>query len=206
MAGLFESEALLFTIPAMLGSMLFLLKLGLLMLGGDADTDVDVDIDLDVDLDPDALDAGTDAAHALGDGDSTSAFTFISIQGIITFIMGFGWGGLIGQITFEWPLAASFGAGLVFGSALMWLLTILLRAVYSLQSSGNIRLRDTVGTGGRIYLTVPANGKGVGRVRLVIQGRARMYYAVTEGDELTTGVRIKVTKANEDNSVTVIPV
>jgi hypothetical protein len=34
--------------------------------------------------------------------------------------------------------------------------------------------------------------------------RARLYNAVTEGEALPTTTRIRVTKANQDNSVTIV--
>jgi membrane protein implicated in regulation of membrane protease activity len=210
---LFTPEALLFTIPALLGTMVFLLKLGLLALGAGADSDVDVphdvdiphDVDMPHDVDaPHDIGVQADAHDALHHGDSTAAFTYLSIQGIAAFVMGFGWGGLIGLRTLDWGMLRSIGLGVIFGAFLMWLLGILLRAVYSLQESGNIRIADTVGCEGVVYTNIPGAGEGRGSVRVIIGDRARLYNAVTEGEGLATKTRIRVTRANRDNSVTVV--
>ncbi len=198
--GLLSSNALLFTVPALIGTLVFVLKLGLMLIGGDGgDGDVDIDVDVDADLD-----IGADASEALESGDSTAAFTYISIQGVAALIMGFGWGGLIGMFTLEWSVLPSVAAGLGFGFFLMWLLSMLFRAIFSLQGSGNIHIRDTLGCEGSVYVNVPGAGQGMGRVRLIISERARIYRASTEGETLPTNTRVKVAKANRDNTVTVV--
>ena len=195
----FTGDSLLFTIPALAGTGAFLLKLGLLVLGGlDADVDADVDIDVDAGLDLDA-----DHTDALGDGDSTSAFTYFSLQGIAALVMGFGWGGLVGLLTFEWSVLGSVGAGVAFGAALMWLATWLMCAAMKLQSSGNVRIRDALGSEGVVYAKVPTAGDGRGKVRVINGDRARVYNAVTEGDAIPTKSRVKVMKVNRDRSLTV---
>ena len=52
LGGLFQQEALFFTIPAVLGTMVFLIRLGLMAIGGFGDgvDGMDVDVDADVDL------------------------------------------------------------------------------------------------------------------------------------------------------------
>jgi hypothetical protein len=197
----FTGESLLFTIPALVGTGAFLIKLGLLAIGGlDADVDVDADVDLDIDAD---LDLDADHTDALGHGDSTSAFTYFSLQGIAALVMGFGWGGLVGLLTFEWSLATSAIAGIVFGGVLMWLATWLMSAAMKLQSSGNVHLRDALGVEGVVYANIPAAGDGRGQVRVVIGDRARICNAVTEGEALASQTRVSVTKVNRDRSLTV---
>ena len=66
---LFSQETMLFTIPALLGTGVFLLKMALMALGGfGADIDADADVDVDVDADG---------------SDSTDAFTLLSIQSMM---------------------------------------------------------------------------------------------------------------------------
>jgi len=197
---LFDTDALLFTVPALLGTALFLMKLGLMALGGFGDADVDADVDVDVDVD---LDVDADVADAADAADSTSSFTFFSFQSIAAFLMGFGWGGLIGFVTLDWGVGRSIVAGVVFGAALMWLLGIVLKAVYDLQSSGHVRIGDAIGCDGTVYASIPAREEGAGQVRVVIGDRARFYNAVSDGDPLPTSTRVRVRGVNRDNTVTV---
>lgn len=186
LSSFFAQDVLLFTIPALLGTLVFLIKIGIMSIGiGDIDADVDIDVDID-------------------GGDSTAAFSFISIQSIAAFIMGFGWGGLIGFKTFGWDVPMSVLSGLAFGMLLMWLLGLMLKAIYNLQSSGTVNPKDAIGMEAMVYANVPANGDGRGKVRVVIRDRARIYNAITEGDSLNSNSRVRVTRVDSDNTLTVI--
>ena len=192
LSSLFAQDVLLFTIPALLGTLVFLIKIGIMSIGiGDIDADVDIDVDMDVDADVDG-------------GDSTAAFSFISIQSIAAFIMGFGWGGLVGLKTFGWGLPMSVLSGLAFGTSLMWVLGLMLKAIYNLQNSGTVNPKDAIGMEAMVYANVPANGDGRGKVRVVIRDRARIYNAITEGEILPSNSRVRVTRVDSDNTLTVI--
>jgi hypothetical protein len=199
-----DGYALLFTVPAVIGSFVLLLKLGLLTFGGDsgdADVDVDVDVDLDVDMDVDFDADVNDAAHAHGGDD---LFVWLSVQGIAALLAGFGWGGLVGTLTFHWELPASLALGIGAGGFLMWLAGMLFRFVMSLQESGTVSITRAMGCVGDVYAGIPATGSGRGQVRVIIDNRARFYNADTEGEALATGTRIKVVRINNDRSVTVM--
>ncbi len=188
---LFSQETMLFTIPALLGTGVFLLKMGMMALGGfGADVDADADLDVDVDADSDG-------------SDSTDAFKLLSIQSIAAFLMGFGWGGVSGIIGLDWGLGLSLLLGVGFGVALMWMLGLLMKAVYALQSSGNIRIDNAIGLQGTVYAQIPAKGQGKGQVRLVIENRARMYNAASAGEPISTNTAVRVTHVNDDNTLTV---
>jgi membrane protein implicated in regulation of membrane protease activity len=194
---LFANDVLLFTIPALLGTLVFLLRLGLMAIGG-VDHDVDVPTDIDVDVSGD-VDLGDDVEA----GDSTEAFKLLSIQSIAAFLMGFGWGGIGAIYGFDWPIPVALIVGAAFGLALVWLLGLLMKAMYDLQSSGNVRMADAVGAEGQVYANIPAGDGGRGQVRVVIDDRARIYNAVSSGDAIKTGARVRVVRVNQDRTLTV---
>ncbi len=195
LGGLFQQEALFFTIPAVLGTTVFLIRLGLMAIGGFADGVDGVDVDADVDL----------GAEVEG-GDSTDAFELLSVQSIAAFLMGFGWGGVGGLVGFDWSFPMSMLTGVAFGAGLVWLLGLLMKAMYDLQSSGNIRIQDAVGAQGRVYTNVPAKGDGRGQVRVVVNQRARIYNAVSDGDAIVTSSNVRIVRVNEDHTLTVTSV
>ena len=189
---LFTDAALFFSVPAMLGTGVFLLKLGLMAFAGiGADMDAG-DVDVDADL-------GGDVEH----GDSTAAFKLLSIQSIAAFCMGFGWGGLSALIGFDWSVPVSLAVGAGIGAGFVWLEIMLMKLVYDLQSSGNVNIDDAIDTEGSVYVSVPQQGTGRGQVRVIIGDRARIYNAVTEGDTIATGSRVRVVRINDDRTLTV---
>ena len=100
-------------------------------------------------------------------------------------------------------MGISLVCGLGGGVFMVWLLAILLRAVYALESSGNIAIVSALGAEGEVFAQVPSQGGGFGQVRLVVENRQRIVRAVTDGPELTRSQRVKVVKVNSDNTVTV---
>ena len=167
---------------AILGGILFLLRLVLMIVG--ADSDADVDLDADADIDADAGDGG------LG---------LFSLHGITSFFLVFGLAGLacIRDSNLSPGLSAliAFGAG----TLMMFVVAFLLAQLYKLKSSGNINLENAIGEEGTIYLRIPENGTG--KVQVVVQERMRIYDArCSSGGEIPTGDRVRVDKVL-DNSI-----
>ncbi len=192
---LFGHGAAWFGIPAVVGTFFFLLRLALMLAGGDSDVDADVDVDVDVDIDADV-----DAHDAI---DGAGDFEVLSFQTIATFLMGFGWSGLGGLRGAGWSAGFSVLFGIAAGSGMVWLLAKLLKLVYGFQSSGTVSIRDSLGQEGQVYLQIPGQREGRGQVRIVIGDRQRYFNAVTDDAGIATKSRIRVTAVNDDNTITV---
>ena len=90
------------------------------------------------------------------------------------------------------------------GIALVALVMWLFKWLSSMQQSGNINVyRAAVGCQGKVYLTIPAERAGEGKVQITIQGAVREYNAVTDGDAIKTGTPIKVTEVIDTNTLLV---
>lgn len=183
---LFDGSMLFFSIPAIAGSAFFVFRMVMMLTGGLADADT-----------TDLGDAGTDGHH------STEAFNLLSVQSVTAFLMGFGWVGLGARLSLGWEFGASALLGAAGGVAMVWLLAWMFRTMYALQSSGNVNIADAVGREGSVYVSIPAHGQGRGQVRVVIGDRARTYNAVSLGDSIPSQARVRVTRVNEDRSLTV---
>lgn len=191
---LFQSPALWFTVPALLGTGIFLLKLTMILAGFDHGSDA----------------GHGDIGHGHGDGhgheDGGGAFKLVSVQAAFGFIMGFGWSGLICLKSFEWSATTSVLGGFIGGLAFGFLVSLLLHGAKKLESSGNITMAKAVGAEGDVYANVPAKGQGRGQVRIVLGTRERIVQATSQGPALNTGSRVRVVHANADNSIIVEPV
>ncbi len=199
MGDFFTGQAIWFTVPAIFGTLAFVVRLFLLGAGGD-DGHGGGGHGADVGTHGDVMGA-TDAMHDSADNLSG----FFSVQSFLSFFMGFGWGGLGALKGLGWPWWSAVLLGLVAGLAMVLLLAAVMRNVRRLEASGNIHVRTTLGATGDVYVAVPEKGKGVGEVRLVIGDRQRMVNAVSEGGALPSKTRVKVSAVNPDNTVTVTP-
>lgn len=199
-----DTTASVFSAAAIFGTLFFLLRLILMFMGvGDHGGDAGGgggEMSLgDLDLDP-----TIDAHHT----DSTHVFKALSIQSIVTFVMGFGWGALGAYSGSDMSVGASIGIGALVGIGMVWLLGWLLKGVYDLQSSGNFPMRAIVGGVGEVYLTVPGSGAGkpgYGKVSVSHDNRRRTFNAMSEGEAIPTGSRVRVVRVNDDMTITVAP-
>ena len=62
----------------------------------------------------------------------------------------------------------------------------------SVQTEGTVRLQRALGQHGNVYLRVPANHSGSGKIQFNLQNRTMEYLAVTSGAELPTGTKVVV--------------
>jgi hypothetical protein len=95
-------------------------------------------------------------------------------------------------------LAAAVGA--LFGVA------SLMRSLHRLKADGTVRIERAVGQPGTVYLTIPAQKAGAGKVTLTLQNRTLEYQAVTPHQQLPTGSKIVVTAVLGPDTVEVVPV
>lgn len=197
----FSGHAAWFSIPAILGTFFFLIRMGMMFLGA-VDLDVDSDaggVDAAVDTGGD-LDGDFDADHA----DANDLFKYLSIQTVFAFAMGFGWGALASYKGTGWSIPISIAIGVGVGVAMVYLLTMLLAFLYDLRSDGTVLTRDAMGLEGDVYAQIPPSASGRGQVTVIIQTRQRTYNAVTSDESaIPTGARVKVVGIKDANTLDV---
>lgn len=187
-------ETNIYTICAVAGSVLVALQVVLQALGLFGETDMDVH---DVDTD----------AHVHVDGEphghGNMFFGILSFKALCAFAAIFGLVGLImleRSELFGLRLAVSVGSG-VFG---MFVVGFLMRGLSKLSSSGTIQIANAVGKTGSVYLRIPGDGSGAGKVTLELQGRSVELPARTTGSEIPTGARVRVVAVDGDDTIEVI--
>ncbi len=146
--------------------------------GMDGDIDIDFDdsgMDLADDIsDMDLPDGNESTERATGD----SGIKFVTVRGIITFFAITGWTGIL-FMEFNLPEIFSIILALVFGIGAMVTVAYLVRALMRLDASGRRNYKAALGQVCDVYLTIPASGKGSGKVTMNLGGRFSEYEAVT---------------------------
>jgi membrane protein implicated in regulation of membrane protease activity len=125
--------------------------------------------------------------------------TFRTMTAALTF---FGLAGLAARSNGVQPLPAIVIA-LAAGAAAMYGVHWMMRTLYRLRASGNVRIDRAVGCRGTVYLTVPGNRGGVGKIHLNLQNRTMEYQATTAADALPTGATIVVVGVVNSDTVEV---
>ena len=176
--GIFEQIFWVITIPA---TVIFLALLGMTIFGGDvSDSDVDTNID----------------AH-ISDGDSIP-FQFLSLKNIVAFFAVFGWSG-IGFINAGMAAWLVILLALICGFLMMLLMATLFYLMSKLAENGTLKMKNAVGKLGEVYLVIPANRSGMGKVQLNVQGSLRTLDAITDDlEKIPTSSIIQVLDVIDD--------
>jgi len=189
---------------AIAASIVFVIQNALMLLGlGDMDSDVDADVSTDFDVHADA-DTDVSSGHAGHEGTLGSAgiFSLFTLRNFINFFLGFGWGG----ISFA-PVIANKGllllCSVLIGLLFVAVFALMLRAMLRLEKSGNFNISDCVGQTASVYLRIPAQHAAAGKVQISINGSVHELNAFTDGEQLPTGSRVRVTKVIDAGSLLV---
>ena len=174
-------------------SLIFIIQSILTFIGADAgDGGIDTDVDTGFD---------TEVADATVEG-GTNLYTF---RNFVNFILGFGWSAILLQEKIT-SVPVLIIVSVIIGAALVALVMYLFKWLSSMQQSGNINVyKAAAGCSGTVYLTIPAERKGEGKVQITINNSVREYNAVTDGDALKTGTPIRVTEVINAGTLLVEP-
>ena len=179
----------------LVASLIFIIQTIMTFIGADTGGDMDIDTSFDTDVDIADVDA------AVGSGGS-NLYTF---RNFVNFFLGFGWTAVLLNDSIKSRGLLLLLAVLV-GIGFVAMVMYLFKWLYSMQQTGNINVYKTaVGCTGTVYLTIPAERSGEGKVQITIQGAVREYNALTEGDALPTGTPIKVVEVINPSTLLVEP-
>ncbi len=145
--------------------------------------------------------------HNLPDAsaDHPDQLGMLSVRTITGFFFGFGWSGVI---------ALKSGLGLVVailvacavGTSFLFCIYLLMRALFSLRSSGTLDYKNAVGKIATVYVTVPPNRTGGGQVEVLIQGRLQTISCMTAHTApLAPRTKVKVVALIDQGTLEVQP-
>lgn len=151
---------------------------------------------------------GHDAPHdfhgAQHGGHADEGLNLLSIRALAAGLGFFGVGGMAGLATgfgllAAVPLAIALGLAATVGTAMAT------RAMLRLEDDGSVSIYGAVGATGMVYLAIPGERQGAGKVHLTLQNRTVEYQAVTSERALPTGAPILVVDVVGPDTVDVVP-
>lgn len=167
-------------------SLIFIIQTILTFTGMDSDSGLDVpNGGIDTDL------------------DATGSFPFqlFTFRNFVNFFLGFGWTGitLAGKTHPAVTVLLSILVGIALVAAVMYIFYLMSK----MEQSGNIETASATGCRGNVYLTIPGQRSGEGKVQITIQGAIREFDAMTDGETLPNGCPIQVMEVLNDNMLLV---
>ena len=169
--------------------------------GFDAPDSGDIDISgLDTDVNGDVCPQGDADMNVHVHGDFTPLKLF-TVQGIVAFFAVSGWVS-IAAISGGMPPFLGLPLGVIAGFFAMYGIAKLIQLSRKLVENGTVDFRNAIGENATVYIPIPPNGEGEGKVTLTLQGRFMECEAVSYSREvLKTGTQVRVTDLNGETLV-----
>lgn len=172
-----------FWVCAIVGTVIFAIQMVLTLIGMDS-SDIDVDFD------------GADTMD-LGNG-----LSLFSIKNFINFIVGFGWAGISFNEAIENDILLISVAFLV-GIAFVIMFFFIKKQTNKLEHNGAFDIKDCVGKQVSVYLRIPANRSGKGKIQVSLNGSVLEFEAITDGEEIKSGTQAQVIEVVEGSTLLV---
>lgn len=138
-----------------------------------------------------------------GSFDADPSMNLLTFRNLVNFCLGFGWTAVLMHEKIESNallIIVSVIVGILLVAIVMWIF----KWLSGMQQTGNIDVhKSAVGCEGKVYLTIPGERKGEGKVQITINNAVREYDAVTDGETIKTGTAIKVTEVINDYTLLV---
>ena len=148
-------------------------------------------------------DADFDLDTSDGSFDADPSMNLLTFRNLVNFCLGFGWTAVLMHEKIQSNallIIVSVIVGILLVTVVMWIF----KWLSGMQQTGNIDVHTSaVGCEGKVYLTIPGERKGEGKVQITINNAVREYDAVTDGETIPTGKAIKVTEVINDYTLLV---
>lgn len=148
-------------------------------------------------------DADFDLDTSDGSFDADPSMNLLTFRNLVNFCLGFGWTAVLMHEKIQSNallIIVSVIVGILLVTVVMWIF----KWLSGMQQTGNIDVhKSAVGCEGKVYLTIPGERKGEGKVQITINNAVREYDAVTDGETIPTGKTIKVTEVINDYTLLV---
>ena len=167
-------------------SLIFILETVLTFIGIDHDGSFDMDTSAD------------------GSFESEPSMNLYTFRNLVNFLLGMSWTAILLKEQIA-STALLMLIAVVVGILLVAAVMYMFKWLSKMQQSGNIDVyKSAVGCIGKVYLSIPAQRKGAGKVQITINESVREYDALTDSEsELKTGASIKVVEVLDSSTLLV---
>ena len=123
--------------------------------------------------------------------DTGGAIQLFTIRNMINFLLGIGWGGVCfwNVIPNRFLLAA---VALLCGCLLVTAFLFMFRKLMKLESNGAFDIHEAVGQVATVYIRIPADRSGQGKVQVSFGGSVQELPALTDGEAIPSGAQVRI--------------
>jgi hypothetical protein len=145
---------------------------------------------------------GTDATDGLeadfsGDMSADGPLQIFSLRNLINFLLGFSWAGIAFYRTFE-SKGILITVAFIVGLAFFFIFFLVIKQLQKLAEDNSFNISNTVNKTAEVYLTIPANKTGKGKVLISVGGSTHELDAMTEKEEIKSGNMVRVLRVDSE--------
>jgi len=125
-------------------------------------------------------------------------FQLFSFRNLINFMLGFSWTGvsLFYRIdSIIWLIIISF----IVGVAFVLLFFLLIQQIQRLAEDNSFKIEDCIGKTGEVYIPIPENKSGKGKVQISVNGSFHELDALSETERIESGTGVLVKEIVSNN-------
>lgn len=145
-----------------------------------------------------------DGAHADFDGDLSghgSGLQMLTFRNLINFLLGFSWTAIALHPYLKNQVLLSLIATVI-GVAIVLTMFYMIRGLKGFAQDNTMKYEDAMGKSAQVYLTIPGQRQGQGKVHVVVNQTLRELDAMTDGDTLPSGSSVVV--VHLENSILIV--
>lgn len=155
-------------------SLIFLIQTVMTFLGSDSSDGIEADFDGDL-------------------NNAEAPSQLFSLRNLVNFLLGFSWTGISFYMTISnKPLLILLS--LAIGVLFVYLFFLIIRQVQKLAENNSFKITNTLNKTAEVYLTIPENKKGKGKIMISINGTFHELEAMTESEKIQSGSVVKVVR------------
>lgn len=146
---------------------------------------------------------GVDSSDGLsadfdGDFHGDTPFQLFSLRNLVNFLLGFSWSGISFYSSIS-NKAILITVSVVVGVLFLFLFFLIIRQLQKLAEDNSFKIEETLNKTAEVYLKIPGEKSGLGKVMISIRGSVRELNAMTEGPTISSGSLIRVIKIESGN-------
>lgn len=160
-------------------SLIFLVQTIMTFAGADAGEGVEADFDSNLE-------------------DGEMPFQLFTLRNLINFLLGVSWTGISFYNTIE-STGLLIGLSVLVGVLFVMLFFYVIRQLQKLSEDNSFKLTDTIGKNGEVYLSIPGQMNGRGKVLISVKGSVHELDAMTDTEMIASGKTVVVTRLENNN-------
>lgn len=160
-------------------SVIFVIQSIMTFIGADASDGIDADFDSNL------------------EGES-APFQLFSFRNLINFLLGFSWSGISFYTSIS-NKSVLIGISILIGLLFVALFFLMIQQLLKLSENNSFKISDCINKTAEVYLTIPENKNGKGKVLVSINGSTHELYAISLREKIETGSIVKVVSIENDS-------